>query len=261
MKKYMILTLCLLLTLSLAACSLGNTGPHLHKFVSRKVIPASCAAEGEKMYLCECGEQYTETYPQLDHTYGDWEIVVKPTMNAAGKAKRTCSGCGTVEEMELEALTVEEEIAGYTGVLLEMPKFASTEELTMEVVFQWTLMNAEIISSGFNSETYKATRVYSLTELIRMARHYFGLNYDFEDVYLGNDSFVYKEYDDTLTWTLDAAGGWPTYTPETITKIDETHYTLRYAATELGETVPYCYGVLSLELVDGRFVIKSHVVE
>ena len=261
MRKYIILTLCLLLSLSLAACDLGNTGPHEHNFMRRKVIPASCAAEGEKVFACECGDSYTETSPKLDHTYGEWETVIKATMSTTGKATRECSGCGSKEEMVLEVLTVEEEITGYTKVILEMPTFASTQELTLEVLFNWALMNTEVISVSFNNETYKATRVYSMGELTRMVKHYFDMKVDFESVYLANDCFTYKEYDDTLIWTLDAAGGWPNYTVEAITKIDDTHYTLRYAATELGQTVPYCNGVLSLELADGRFIITSHTEE
>ena len=41
---------------------------------------------------------------QCSHSYGDWEIVTAPTETAKGLARRRCSACGNVEEVELPAL-------------------------------------------------------------------------------------------------------------------------------------------------------------
>ena len=259
MKKLLIPAFTIILVLSIAAC--GDKGPHEHNYLTKKVLPATCMAEGEKLYVCECGDNYTETSPKLDHKFGEWEVTAKPTHAVTGTQTRKCSECDTTEEKEIPVLSVEDFIKTYAGIMINMPEFKSTQELSAGSLLNWVLMYTEATESNWDDKTFQLTKVYSVNEIKRITTHYFGVSFDYETYSVYDESITYREYDDALIWVTGGMGGWPNYTADTVTKIDDTHYTLRYAGTQLGETQPYCYGTLTLELKEDRFVILSHSKE
>ena len=80
--------------------------PHIHSYISSVMTSATCTKEGELLYTCDCGDSYTEIIPRKEHTAGEWEIVLKPTIEADGKKIKKCKVCGIpVEEQVIEKIT------------------------------------------------------------------------------------------------------------------------------------------------------------
>ena len=65
---------------------------HTHDYTGYVTAQASCTDEGEKTYVCSCGNQYTEVIPKTAHSYE--EAVVAPTCTEAGFTVHTCADCG-----------------------------------------------------------------------------------------------------------------------------------------------------------------------
>ena len=53
-------------------------------------------------------------------------------------------------------------------------------------------------------------------------------------------------------------GGGYSMTVESITKVDDTHYTVRYAAMGMDEETIAYYGTIELVLVEGHLMFVSH---
>ena len=136
-----------------------------------------------------------------------------------------------------------------------------SSRLSAGPLMNWVLMNVNTISSEWSDVTFLVTKVYSLDEINRMTTLYFGKTFDFSYPVQNDESLTLDQQEKTLTWVVGGMGGWPIYSADTITKIDDTHYTMRYAVTDLGEEKPYLYGNITLTLEDGRFIITSHTVE
>lgn len=96
----------------------AGLGAHSHSFNNdststriSSVFSASCSPKnyGYVKYTCNmpgCGyEQFEYLDDPMDHTWGEWEIVKAATVSSYGSAKRTCSGCGTVETVSTAKLS------------------------------------------------------------------------------------------------------------------------------------------------------------
>lgn len=266
MKKYLLITLSFLLALTAIGCDKDvqdapTDPPHEHSYSLKQTVDATCTAAGQKIFECSCGDSYSEPIEKLEHTFGEWTVTTNPTLTATGTETRTCSVCGEAENKEIPKLTTEDVLAGYAEILLDLPTFNTTEELSAGPMMNWVLMNVNTISNEWSDVTFLVTKVYSLDEINRMTTHYFGKTFDFTYIVANDESLTLNQQDKTLTWVIGGMGGWPNYAADTITKIDDTHYTMRYAVTDLGEEKPFLYGNLTLTLVDGRFIISSHTVE
>ncbi len=114
MKKFTLLTLCLvfLLSLSIFAVGCGNNNDktqdtHTHSYVETVVSP-TCTTGGYTLHKCECGEEYKDnTTSALDHAMSEWGIVKQPTETEQGLKTRKCtrSGCTYTESENIPKLT------------------------------------------------------------------------------------------------------------------------------------------------------------
>lgn len=66
---------------------------------------ATCIAEGETTYFCECGEQYHEETPALGHIWGNWYTAMEPTYDTPGIETHICARCGASESIPIPQLT------------------------------------------------------------------------------------------------------------------------------------------------------------
>ena len=71
--------------------------------LSHVTVPSTCKVNGIEYDFCtECGETFNEkVLDTLAHTWKEWNITEAPTEEINGTGKRTCSVCGTKEDIEL----------------------------------------------------------------------------------------------------------------------------------------------------------------
>ena len=71
--------------------------------LSHVTVPSTCKVNGIEYDFCtECGETFNEkVLDTLVHTWKEWNITEAPTEEINGTGKRTCSVCGTKEDIEL----------------------------------------------------------------------------------------------------------------------------------------------------------------
>lgn len=65
---------------------------HTHQYTDAVTREPTCAAEGERIYTCSCGDFYTEPIDTIPHSYVD--KVYEPSCNARGWTDHICSICG-----------------------------------------------------------------------------------------------------------------------------------------------------------------------
>lgn len=95
--------------MNVAYFSYGSTAApkHTHNYtelVKGSFKDSTCTQTGTKTLRCSCGDTKTETIPLKAHTFGNWITVTKPTVEAEGLMKRTCSGCGKEETKKIAKL-------------------------------------------------------------------------------------------------------------------------------------------------------------
>lgn len=90
-------------------CTLcGETeGAALGHDYTETVTEPTCAKGGYTTHTCAlCGDSYvdSETEPTGVHTYGQWQIITQPTVDASGEEKRVCSVCDNAETRAIDKL-------------------------------------------------------------------------------------------------------------------------------------------------------------
>ena len=79
-----------------------------HTIVIDKAIDPTCTVngrtEGSHCSVCNAVLVATQTISATGHSYGDWNAVLNPTCEEAGREERICSTCTTKEENNLSAL-------------------------------------------------------------------------------------------------------------------------------------------------------------
>ena len=65
---------------------------HIHSYISSETTHATCTQPGVMLYICDCGNNYTETLAAKGHNYDS--VVTPATCTADGYTTHTCSGCG-----------------------------------------------------------------------------------------------------------------------------------------------------------------------
>ncbi len=121
MKKYKrSLIFILFLTIALCVCAVAlvacknvpdnpppvDPEPHQHNYKLKSETPASCTEEGSKLYVCSCGESYTETVAALEHDL-HWKSV-----EGGATHWQKCSRCDYRTEEQshnFETVSVEKE--------------------------------------------------------------------------------------------------------------------------------------------------------
>lgn len=77
---------------------------HVHAYTVDTIEPG-CTSRGYTVYICSCGEQYTDNYTDaLGHDFGEWVTVKEPTVSSEGQQEKTCLRCGYTEVQSLPRL-------------------------------------------------------------------------------------------------------------------------------------------------------------
>lgn len=77
---------------------------HVHAYTVDTIEP-DCTSGGYTVYICSCGEQYTDNYTDaLGHDFGEWVTVKEPTVSSEGQQEKTCLRCGYTEVQSLPRL-------------------------------------------------------------------------------------------------------------------------------------------------------------
>lgn len=77
---------------------------HAHSYTSVVTRKATCSYPGITIFICSCGDSYTETILATGHSWGEWITVTQPTANSTGVAFRDCKNCGEAETKTLDKL-------------------------------------------------------------------------------------------------------------------------------------------------------------
>ncbi len=64
--------------------------PHEHKYTSQTTNP-TCEKNGQTVYTCSCGYQYSESIPKVGHSYTSKRV--EPTCDTYGMLEYTCTRC------------------------------------------------------------------------------------------------------------------------------------------------------------------------
>ena len=77
---------------------------HVHAYTANTIEP-DCISGGYTVYICSCGEQYTDNYTDaLGHDFGEWVTVKEPTVSSEGQQEKTCFRCGYTEVQSIPRL-------------------------------------------------------------------------------------------------------------------------------------------------------------
>lgn len=83
---------------------------HTHSYTATVTKAATCTQTGIKTFTCSCGNSYTQTIPSKGHSYGEWIVVVEPTLDSTGKKVRHCTSCGNEQTQVIDRVTNDDEI-------------------------------------------------------------------------------------------------------------------------------------------------------
>ncbi len=105
------LLFCLFVILSgvaLTSCKTVFTSSHTHEWGEWTVSKdATCASQGQRERVCECGQTDTESLDTVEHTSDEWVIDEQATFRDCGQKHQVCSVCGTAfNETEIPIITV-----------------------------------------------------------------------------------------------------------------------------------------------------------
>ena len=232
-----------------------------HEYTSEMTKEPLCNEQGEITYFCHCGHTYTEAIDTTDHNWGNWFVDIQPTFTTKGQEKHICVVCNEFETRELDTNTVEQELERIASLAQLLPAYGSVRELSANFdLFNWVRVEAGILSSDMNEETYAFTLRYSLDTFDAVTQQYFEKKFDWASLAQRYEEFSVDTANNQLIWVTYGAGGWGVTVMESFEKIDDTHYSIRYFSHDYDE-IPRYYGTLKVKLTDQGFVIESHIIE
>jgi hypothetical protein len=195
------------------------------------------------------------------HDWQEWEQTLRPTMTTTGEAKRICNVCKKEETKPLDKNTLQQEIQYFGSLIDGLPEFTDVNKLSPGFVFDWVRLQVGSVSSEWNEETFVLTHTYSLDAFNAFTACYLGRTFDFVYMTEYNDDMVYDKENNYLIWYTYGSGGGSYREMVSYEKVDDTHYVIRYASTPVDQETPSYYGLITLRLEDGKFIIESHVIE
>ena len=71
--------------------------PHEHSYAESITMEATCETDGEKSFLCECGDNYKEVIKGTGHSYGNYVYNKDATYEADGTETAECTACGATD--------------------------------------------------------------------------------------------------------------------------------------------------------------------
>ena len=297
MKKIIVFSLILALTLCLAACDLpgtdnsatsdptgssvnsdptGNSNPsdpsdpsdpsepsdpHDHVYNIVETIAPKCKQKGEKIFECECGDSYSESIDATGHDWNEWVTLVESTFTTKGTATRECKNCDNTDSKQLDKLTVDQEMARLGELIINgLPHFESVDELTVDKIFEWACNGAGSVFFHWDPETGMVTKIYNIDDLDAFTSTYLGKTFNYLDLLEYHEEISYVEENHQLVIKVGAYGGDYMKTMDSYEKIDDTHYKLRYFVSDY-DMVPLNYNNIYLVLTENGFMIESHTRE
>ena len=115
---------------SVPSSSSQSDEPHLHAYKITRIAP-TCTSEGYTLYQCSCGAEKREDFlPAKGHTWGEWEVLEKPTFTELGKKKRSCTVCGVTESENIQKLSEDDFIDEILKLVNEQRKANNIAELS-----------------------------------------------------------------------------------------------------------------------------------
>lgn len=115
---------------SVPSSSSQSNEPHLHAYKITRIAP-TCTSEGYTLYQCSCGAEKREDFlPAKGHTWGEWEVLEKPTFTELGKKERSCTVCGQTETEDIQKLNKEDFINEIINLVNEQRKANNIPELS-----------------------------------------------------------------------------------------------------------------------------------
>lgn len=139
-----------------------------HSYELKESVPATCSAEGKKVYVCKNDSKhtYTEKVAKLAHTPTDWIVEKEPTYYEVGKRYKECAVCKAV--ILREDIPIVADTAMPTGSVIvgDAASDAFSEIISTEI-FSPTQLNVTLTGadegSGLKSvEYYISNAVLSL---------------------------------------------------------------------------------------------------
>lgn len=89
----------------LTVCFLTDPLPCEHAYRSKRLSAPTCTAEGVMLHSCEnCGDNYEEPLPMLEHDYAEGEVLVAPSCTTTGTQELICAACGAKSQKEMEII-------------------------------------------------------------------------------------------------------------------------------------------------------------
>lgn len=267
MKKFIIIFMILVLTFCLAACDQpgaekpeNNGNTHNHEYNLVKTTDPKCEQKGQNTYKCTCGDEYSEELDAPGHDWKEWVTQIESTFTSKGTANRSCKNCTASETKQLDTLTLDQEMARLAKFIEYLPQFQSVNELTSGAIFEWACNGAGYVSSNWDPETYMVTQIYSIDTLDAFTSAYLGKTYNYLHLLEYYDYMTYVEETNQLVLVIGAYGGGYIMTMDSYEKVDDTHYKLRYFASDY-DMVPIYYGNVYLVLTENGFMLESHARE
>ncbi len=93
--------------------------PHEHSYVEAIVTDATCEADGEKSFTCECGDTYTEVIKAMGHVFETYTSNNDATYLADGTETAKCNGCDVTDTR-----TAERSMLTYTYTEMDATMYA-----------------------------------------------------------------------------------------------------------------------------------------
>ena len=194
-----------------ATCSrCKETKTETHKTTAKVTKDATCTANGEKTYTCNCGYSFKETVQALGHDYKT--TTVKPTATEKGYDEHTCSRCKDSYRDNYKPATGPTE-TGHTHSYTS--KVTKEANCTTDGVKTYTCNCGDKYTETIKATGHKYTD--TVTKPTCTAQGYTThtctkCNYSYKDTYVDAKGHSYK---DTITSPTCTTGGYTTHTCNT----------------------------------------------
>lgn len=103
---------------------------HIHDYSSNTYLKPTCEADGNKTYVCSCGDEIIKLCGKTAHNYKG--SIAKATLSTDGKIQVKCDSCGKVQENRtisyVKTVKMEKTAYTYTGKKIEPPVIVNDKD-------------------------------------------------------------------------------------------------------------------------------------
>ena len=140
---------------------------------------------------------------------------------------------------------------------METPFFCP-KDVPITDLFSCVRIEAGYETLSFDEETYEIKMIYSLKAFDAFTMRYLDCTFDWASLSAVDPNVSIDTENNKLAYVTYGAGGWGETAMESFTKVDDTHYSIRYYYHDY-DNVPLYYGILNVKLTDKGFVIEAHL--